>query len=485
MSAQKKTLTRRDFLRASSVIVGAAALTACSPAAVPAPTAAPAAPAAPAAAATTAAPAAAAPTATAGGPTPVPTVAVGIYGTAAQPVVLQNGLTGADGGVFGTLLTAYSKAFPDQAVRSEAYTWDVFFQKFPTAVAAGTPPDMAIFHATEVPQMASQGIMMPMDDVYAKLAIPADDFVQTVMDMVTVNGKKMAVPFDNHGWTCYVNTKVIKDAGLDPANLPKNGDEFIPWAKKITVDDSGKHPDETGFNPDKVKIWAHYFSWPRYTMPSTWFDYGGGTFDPKTNKARLNSAESVAAVQYWYDLMYKHYVSPPALPGVATDYDIYKTDSLAIMWDGTWSLSFFKDNPDVGAHTICVPLNSLAPSGDAFQKIDAHIMCIPVGVKQDGIDRASKLIKFLSDNGKLWATSGQIPARKSVQNDPDVQAIWSVKASAAAFNKQGRTDFPHKAFIEIQTAWENTVSAALAKTTPVKEALDQGNATIQTILDRG
>lgn len=371
------------------------------------------------------------------------------------------------------------------AVRSEAYVWDVFFQKFPTAVAAGTPPDMAIFHAAEVPQMTSQGLMMPLDDVYAAQNIPADDFVKPVMDVITIEGKKMAVPFDNHGWTCFVNTKVVKDAGLDPEKLPANGEEFIAWAKQITVDESGRHPDEDGFNPDKIKVWAHWYTWPRFTVPSTWYQYGGGPFDPKTNRATLNSAESVAAIQYWHDLMYTHHVVAPALPGVPWAGDVYKTNSLAIMWEGTWSLNYFKDNPDVAETTICVPLNSLAPDGKQGQKIDAHIFCIPTGVQQDGVERASKLIKWLSDKGAAWATSGQIPARLSVQQDPIVQEIWSVKASAAAFQKFGRTDYPHKAFIEIQTAWEAAVSAALANTTPLQEALDAGNQQIQSILDRG
>lgn len=464
-------LSRREFLRISGFAVASAALAACAAPAAPATPAAPA-----AEKAEEAAPAA---------PTPVPTVAVNVYGTTEKPVVLWHGLTGADGATFATLLQKYAEENPDQGVRSEAYVWDVFFQKFPTAVAAGTPPDMAIFHAAEVPQMTSQGLMMPLDDVYAAQQIPKDDFVKAIMDVITIEGKTMAVPFDNHGWTCYVNTKVIKDAGLDPENLPQNGTEFIDWAFKITVDENGKHPDEDGFNPDKVKIWPIWYTWPRFTMPSTWFQFRGGTFDPKTNKATLNSAESVAAVQYWHDLMYKYHVVAPALPGVPWGGDIYKTDSLAIMWEGTWMLNYFKDNPDVAEHTICVPMNSLAPDGNRGQKIEAHIFCIPTGVQPDGVERASKLIKWLSDHSADWATSGQIPARLSVQKDPKVQSIWSVKASAEAFQKYGRADFPHKAFIEIQTAWEAAVSAALANTVPLQEALDTGNQQIQSILDRG
>lgn len=478
----KKTLSRRQFLIGAGVLSAAATLAACgAPAATPAP--------APTEAPKAEAPAAEAPKAeapAAEAPAAEPTPAVGEYGSGGTPTVIWHGLGGADGAVFATMLKTYAET-NNAPVRSETYNWDVFFQKFPTAVAAGTPPDWAIFHAAEVPQMASQGLVQPLDDVFYKANnIDKGDFSKAVMDVVSVDGKAVAVPFDNHGWNCYVNTDLVKAAGYDPANLPKNGDEFIKFAMKVTVDEAGKHPDESGFNPDKTKVWALHFSWPRFTMPSTWFQFNGpigGIFEG--NKSLLNSEKSVAAVQYWYDLAYTHKVVPPMLPGQPGPYDLFKTDSLAVMWDGTWSLGFFKDNPDVEKKTIAVNMNSLAPDGNGGQKIDSHIMAIPTGAKQDQIDRAIKLMAWLSNNGKTWATSGQIPARLSVQQDPAVQEIWSVKAAAAAFNKQGHTEVPHKAFIELQTAWETAVGAALGKTEPVKDAMDKGNAAIQSILDRG
>ena len=183
--------------------------------------------------------------------------------------------------------------------------------------------------------------------------------------------------------------------------------------------------------------------------------------------------------------MQVYHVVPPALPGQPSSYDLFKTNSLAVMWDGTWSLGFFKDNPEIEKITKAVTMNSLAPDGGGGQKIDSHIMSIPTGAKPDQVERAVKLMQWLSDNGKTWATSGQIPARLSVQQDPAVQSIWSVKAASEAFNKQGHTETPHKAFIELQTAWETAVGAALSNTTPLKEAMDGGNSAIQAILDRG
>jgi ABC-type glycerol-3-phosphate transport system substrate-binding protein len=182
--------------------------------------------------------------------------------------------------------------------------------------------------------------------------------------------------------------------------------------------------------------------------------------------------------------MYKHHVAPPAVPNGTAGNDLMKTNSLAFEWDGSWNLNFFKDNPDLAANVKAARLNSLAPDGKQVAKIASHMLVVPTGVQGDALARAKDLIKWLSDNGKTWANSGQVPARLTVQQDPAVQEIWSVKAMAEEFKSVGKTDVPHVAASEIQTTWEQAVSGALANTTPVKEALTQGSKALQAILDR-
>ena len=67
---------------------------------------------------------------------------------------------------------------------------------------------------------------------------------------------------------------------------------------------------------------------------------------------------------------------------------------------------------------------------------------------------------------------------------PEVQAIESVAMAAEQFNAIGRTSLPHKAFIEIQTAYETAVGNALANPdADIAAELEAGNAQIQAILD--
>jgi hypothetical protein len=165
--------------------------------------------------------------------------------------------------------------------------------------------------------------------------------------------------------------------------------------------------------------------------------------------------------------------------------DLYRNNRLVFMWEGTWTGGFMKDNPDVAALTKTAYINSLAPDGNQAVKMDAHIMSVPAGVDEDGANKAKTLMAYLANNGAFWATSGQVPGKMEVQASAEVQAIESVATAAEQFNAIGRTDVPHKAFIEIQTAWETAVGNALASPdADIAAELAAGDAQIQAILDR-
>jgi ABC-type glycerol-3-phosphate transport system substrate-binding protein len=415
-----------------------------------------------------------------------PTPIVNAFGDCDDPLILWHGLTGADGAVFAEMLEQFTVETPEVCLRSEGIPWDLFFQKYPTAVAAGTPPDIVIFHAAEVNQMASEGLMMPMDDIfYNDGPYGKDDFNAVLIDQITIEGETMAVPFDNHGWLLWYNRRLIEEADLDPDNLPKDGLEFIEWGQKLTVDVNGKHPNEEGFDPDNVEVWAMYPTWTRYSFPTSLWQFGGGVINEDGTEAILGSPESIAAIQFWHDMMYKYHIAAPWESYSTWSGDYYQPQRLVFMWEGTWLGGFFRDNPDLVEVTGVSFVNSLAPDGNQAVKFDSHIFSIPTGVDQDGIDKAKKLMIYLLENGAYWTNAGQVPALLSVQQSDEVQAVESVAVAAEQFNAIGRTDMAHKSFIEIQTAYETAIGNALSNPNePVDQALKDGAVQIQAILDR-
>lgn len=416
---------------------------------------------------------------------PPPTPVVAQIGKGTNKIVFWHGLGGADGATMQQMLKQYSSDKKDVSVESDTYGWDVFYQKFPTSIVAKTPPDMAIMHEWAIAQFASQGILQSADDLFFDAGLlPKDDFNETILKKITVDGVTQGVMFDNHGWGMYYNTKLIKEAGLDPNKLPQNGDEYVDWAIKLTTDENGKHPDEDGFNVNKVKVWGAHSTWLRPTLLSTMWQYGGGVTDDAAKKAMLDSEASVAAVQYWYDMIWKHRAAPQVTVSKwAGDY--FKGNGLALMWEGSWNLNFFKDNPKIAEVTKAAPLPSLGNGGDKAAWMSAHILVVPEGVSKDKMQRTKDLIVWLSNNGRLWAQSGQVPARLTVQNSGEIDKMWSVSVYAEEFQKIGKTEPAHQSITEIQAAYEPAFTAALSKTTPLKQALTEANKTIQGILDRG
>ncbi len=419
---------------------------------------------------------------------PAPTPVVNEFGTCDDPLILLHGLTGTDGAVFATLLEQFANENPDVCLKAEGLQWDIFFQKYPTATAAGSPPDMVIFHAAEVQQMASQGLMTPLEDImYTDGTIKKSDYNSSLIDQITVDGQTMAVPFDNHGWMLWYDKKILADAGYptDAESLPKNGTEFLEWAQKITTDVNGKHPLDAGFDKDNVQIWAHSFTWPNYTQPITLWQFGGGVLAEDNKTVILDSPESIAAIQYWKDLMYKYYVCPPAIPGQIWAGDLFRNGRVAFMWEGTWTKGMMNDNPDIWAHTGIAFINSLAPDGNQAVKFDSHVMVIPAGVDEDGQAKAKILMAWLAANSAAWANSGQVPANIAVQESLDAEKYPSVVVAAEQFNAIGRTDMASKYFLEIQTAYQTAIGNALASAdSDVAAELKAGAEAIRAIIAR-
>ncbi|HSH78224.1 MAG TPA: extracellular solute-binding protein, partial [Herpetosiphonaceae bacterium] len=418
-------------------------------------------------------------------PTPAPTPTPVVLGQGGRRLAFWHGLGGADGATMVQMLQQYSSQKPDITLSSETYAWDVFYQKLPTATAAGTPPNLGLMHSWAIAQFATQGIIQDADTLFFQPGVvPREDFPPTLIEAISVDGTAQAVPFDNHGWLNWVNTRVIKDAGLDPNNLPKNGAEFIEWAQKIVVDEGGKHPNENGFDPDRIKVFMTHSAWQRFTLPSTIWQFGGDTISADGKTSLLNDERTIAAVQYWHDLIFKHHVVPPAVPGVASGPDLFATNSIAFMWNGTWNLNFFKDNPEAAEVMQPMYINSLAPDGKQAVRYDSHMLIVPTGVESEALQDGIDLIKYLSDNGETWATSGQVPARISVQQKPSVQEIPSVKVAGEQFQKIGRPGQTHPNINEIVTAYEAAFSAVLAGTTPTADAMNEAHMAVQSILDQ-
>jgi multiple sugar transport system substrate-binding protein len=199
--------------------------------ATPAPTAAPAtATAAPA----TAAPATATPapaTATAA-PTDAPTVAPTATATTAahDPVTLKL-LWWFEGKFYDDLLASFQAKYPYITVEKEVVPSANFYTKLGAYIQAGDGPD--------VMGMEPRAIVTGYKDILQDLKADVGDLTDSITDAKAFcqdedcSTVQWGIPWNEQGHPLYYNNAVLKEAGLDPTNLPKTQRQLDEWCTKI------------------------------------------------------------------------------------------------------------------------------------------------------------------------------------------------------------------------------------------------------------
>jgi ABC-type glycerol-3-phosphate transport system substrate-binding protein len=412
-------------------------------------------------------------------PAAEPTPIVAEAGTGDIQLIYWNGLTGSDGQTMVQMVEAFTQQNPDVSVRVEMMPWGTYFDKLLTSLVSGNPPDLFLLHEFEIPQFASQGVLMESSDFYTALGgpIPEDDMVAQAYASIEYQGDRFGVPLDIHGWGLWYNRDLFEAAGLDPDVCPANAEEFMQFARMLTVDANGNTAESADFDGDNVAQWGTHISWMKPTFLSTLWQFGGDWHDGAGN-ATINSDAAIQAAQFWYDLIYTDNVAPQ--PAGFDSWQSFAASQLAMIPEGSWMLNFVVDNEVNWG--VC-PLPQFGNEPAAW--ISSHVIYTPMGLAPEKLEAAQRLIAYLSDQGLVWATSGQPPARESQLDAMTEDEFPSAKILGDSFLAIGRYDTAHECIQEvIDQGYMPELDAIFNDVKSIEQGLNDANARIQGILER-
>jgi ABC-type glycerol-3-phosphate transport system substrate-binding protein len=408
-----------------------------------------------------------------------PTAIVAEAGTGDIQLVYWNGLTGSDGGTMVEMVEAFTEENPDVSVRVEMMQWSTYFDKLLTSLVSGNPPDLFLLHEFEIPQFASQGVLQDTSDYYTSNGgpIPDDDILPRVMKALEYDGGRYGVPLDLHGWGLWYNKDLFEAAGLDPEACPTNAEEFVDYARKLTLDANGNDATRPDFDPENVVQWGTQVSWFKPTVLSTMWQYGADWTDGEGN-ATMNSEQAMAAVQFWYDLIYTDHVAPQ--PAGFDGWQSFAGGQLAMTPEGSWMLNFNDENEINWG--VC-PLPQFGDQPATWTS--SHVIYTPTSLEGEKLDAAQRLIGYLTSQGLVWATSGQPPARVSQLEAMTLEEFPSAKVLGDSFMEFGRYDTANECIQEIiDIGYMPELDSIFNGIKTVEEGLNDANARIQDILDR-
>lgn len=172
-----------------------------------------------------------------------------------------------------------------------------YADKIATIVAGGGDmPDVMMLAMDKVPQFAGANLLKDLNEYISEEK--TEDLYGVVKTATTFGGKTYAVCRDVSTMCMYVNTKMLKDAGLEIPSADWTLDEFHEVATKLTKGEG------------KDKQWGYYFNKHTDTMYSWLYLFGGGLFDNTTNTSLLSNPESIRGIQYAHDMIYKDKIVP-------------------------------------------------------------------------------------------------------------------------------------------------------------------------------
>jgi len=412
-----------------------------------------------------------------------PTPIVSSFGEgAAVQLSFWNGLTGSDGETLNAMLAEFSAANPNIGVTTEIIPWNTLYAKLQAAFVAGSPPDMFLLHASEVPQFASYGVLMDLGSWYTSGGgwLPDEDLAESTLNGMKYDGVTYGIPLDNHGRGLWINSDMFTAAGLDPnAEPPTTYEGWVELFQQLTLDGNGNNAASPDFDAENVVQWGYGVGeWPRVNFLSVLAQHGGSLVSEDGSTITVNSEAGILALQQTYDLVYKYHVSPP--PAGFDTWQSFAGGTLAVVPTGTWFRNFAASSADFNWQAW--PQVQWGPNPGTW--FGAHTFMLPVGLEGEKLQAVQTLIQWVSENQVGWAASGQVPARLSAQAALDPENYPSNILLGETFGAYGVLDYQSTAIQELYAALDPELDAALNNLKTVEQALADAAERMQQVLDR-
>jgi ABC-type glycerol-3-phosphate transport system substrate-binding protein len=337
--------------------------------------------------------------------------------TYAQGVTLRALIRPDEGGN----VALYSQKFKESTgidVQVDFIGWDTIHDKTITTLAGGGGGyDIIFIPSANVVEFTAGGWFEPIDDQITDAT--RADWLEAVVNMYTIDGHLLAMPWYAGGAHMAYNMDVLDKAGVDPQTI-KTWADFMAVCEKIATTKA----TDFCFAPSAKYPGEWYYNWG--TMVAS---MGGEFFDKDGAPIFQNTGEALAAMKMLKDGVDKGYFDKA---GVALDdYETlieFGTGQTAFLLDSTWSVTQANKNVELSkivgkAGLILIPGTDKLRSG-------GYLYAGGLGVLKSSQhkDEAKQFLTLLTSEEaqKHHAAEGaNMPTRLALYKDADIAKAWA------------------------------------------------------------
>ena len=189
------------------------------------------------------------------------------------------------------MVNEFMAANPNIKVQLEPVSVKDKVDKFVTQARGGNPPDVVRVLTTDVPSFQAMGAVLNLEPMIAKAGGKAykDQFSGFLINAMTFGGSLYAIPHEGDAFVLYINTRLWKEAGLDPDKPPKTFEELRAANLKLTDTKKNRYAYGMLAEPAIAAIWMQ-----------SWFTaYGTDFFNADYTDTLIDSPKGIEAFKFY------------------------------------------------------------------------------------------------------------------------------------------------------------------------------------------
>ncbi|MBU0928208.1 MAG: extracellular solute-binding protein [Spirochaetes bacterium] len=368
------------------------------------------------------------------------------------------------------LIKQFEAQNPDIKVEQVTFPYESYNQKVATSIPVGEGPDVINLYGGWLPMYVKAGYIQPLPQAQFTDSYMKASYFPFVLDAVNFGGKLYSAPTAVRSLALIWNKKLFKEAGLDPEKPPRTLDELADYARKLSKYDGQGNLIQAGL---AMQPNGQGHSWLRDVL---FRQFGGAPYDATGRKVAYDSAQGVAALQWYMDRIMKDKVGYPNF--LTDDVTAFKAQKAAMTIDGSFRIGTFKALSDLEWGVAELPSNKGVQSN--FASFWTH--AIVSGVKGKQLDASVKFLKFITSPEAMeqWlARVGELPANPKIAQAHKDDPLTSVFMKGLSYAHS--TIFVDEA--GQRTLFVDMIDEINLKGTKVADALRQTAAKEQKLID--
>ena len=230
---------------------------------------------------------------------------------------------GAEGEAMPKFIKQFEQENPDVKIKLTTLPWSSYREKFRTAVASGTGPDIS---------MAGNADLAAFSDAFSPAPSNFDltDIPMSLRKISNVNGRQIAIPFYADPRVMFYRTDIAQQAGWDRA--PKTWDELKQMASDVRKVDGVSSGIYIG--PAGTDSFQNYLFWA--------YSNGASIMNADHSKYTFDTPEFKGALEYTTDLFKTGIADPNVSIEAGADLQQFVAGKIPIMFTSPYALTELK-----------------------------------------------------------------------------------------------------------------------------------------------